>query len=111
MVLEQSKGKVQGIRVTGHAMAGKPGEDIVCAAVSVLTQTILLGIMEALERQIPYERESGNLSFRVPKELSDQEVVKVDTLMNTLRLGMKNLKEGYEKFIDVRTVDINKEEV
>jgi uncharacterized protein YsxB (DUF464 family) len=40
LVLDEA-GLLRSCRVTGHAGAGKPGADIVCAAVSVLTRTIV----------------------------------------------------------------------
>ena len=40
MVLDGA-GLLKSCRVSGHAGAGKRGEDIVCAAVSVLTRTIV----------------------------------------------------------------------
>jgi len=40
MVLDET-GLLRSCRVQGHAGAGKKGEDIVCAAVSVLTRTII----------------------------------------------------------------------
>ena len=40
MVLDEA-GLLKSCRVSGHAGAGKRGEDIVCAAVSVLTRTVI----------------------------------------------------------------------
>ena len=40
MVLDEA-GLLRSCRVSGHAGAGKRGSDIVCAAVSVLTRTII----------------------------------------------------------------------
>jgi uncharacterized protein YsxB (DUF464 family) len=40
MVLDEA-GQLRSCRVQGHAGAGKKGNDIVCAAVSVLTRTIV----------------------------------------------------------------------
>jgi uncharacterized protein YsxB (DUF464 family) len=40
MVLDEA-GLLRSCRVQGHAGAGKKGEDIVCAAVSVLSRTII----------------------------------------------------------------------
>ena len=40
MVLDEA-GLLRSCRVSGHAGAGKRGEDIVCAAVTVLTRTLI----------------------------------------------------------------------
>ena len=45
MVLDEA-GLLRSCRVSGHAGAGKRGSDVVCAAVSVLTRTIILVLAE-----------------------------------------------------------------
>ena len=59
LVLDEA-GLLRSCRVSGHAGAGKRGSDIVCAAVSVLTRTIirvLSGRKDIIIRGIP---EQGN---------------------------------------------------
>lgn len=90
----------------GHANADEFGKDIVCAAVSVLTQTVLLSVMQELGRKLPYRMSEGSLSFFLPQELSEQERIKTDVLMNALVLGIKNLKEGYSEFIDITEEEV-----
>ena len=45
LVLDEA-GLLRSCRVSGHAGAGKRGSDIVCAAVSVLTRTIIKALSE-----------------------------------------------------------------
>ena len=45
IVVFKENGKVT-IKMDGHAGHGKPGEDIVCAGVSAIIQTALLGLNE-----------------------------------------------------------------
>ena len=45
LVLDEA-GLLRSCRVSGHARAGKRGSDIVCAAVSVLTRTIIKVLSE-----------------------------------------------------------------
>lgn len=106
IILRESKGKLRGISIDGHADAGKFGEDVVCAGISVLSQAILLGILSEVSEEVPHEIASGHLTFDLPKELSMEEGLKAEALMNTLKLGIINLKEGYSKYIE-----ITKEEV
>ena len=44
-VFKQANGFIDGYRAVGHAGSGKYGKDIVCAAISVLTQSIGEGIV------------------------------------------------------------------
>jgi uncharacterized protein YsxB (DUF464 family) len=59
MVLDEA-GLLRSCRVSGHAGAGKRGSDIVCAAVSVLTRTILLALSGRKGITIRGSPEQGN---------------------------------------------------
>ncbi|MBE3573837.1 MAG: ribosomal-processing cysteine protease Prp [Firmicutes bacterium] len=60
----ETNGSIRGFTVCGHAGAGSRGNDIVCAAVSALTQACVLGLQRVL--QLPGEAEwrQGWLSCR-----------------------------------------------
>ena len=47
------------IHVSGHAGHAPPGQDIICAAVSALVQTLLVSIDSLAEDEIKYEISSG----------------------------------------------------
>jgi len=51
MILDEA-GLLKSCRVSGHAGAGKRGNDIVCAAVSVLTRTIVRVLSERKDIRI-----------------------------------------------------------
>lgn len=106
VIMKKSGGKLRGIRISGHANAAAHGEDIVCAAVSVLGQTMLLGVADQLGREIPYEMGEGKLSFDLPEDLKGEESIRAEALMQTLCLGIENLQQSYRKYIK-----ITKEEV
>lgn len=42
--------------VSGHAGAGEPGQDVVCAAVSAIVHTALLGLQAVAERHPEHVR-------------------------------------------------------
>ena len=52
------------ITVTGHANYAPHGQDIVCAAVSVLAQTLIASIEELTADAIDYEIDSGNIYIK-----------------------------------------------
>ena len=92
--------KADEIIVSGHAGFADPGEDIVCAAVSVLTISILNGLTEIVGRKDLNEMvEEGYVHFSIP-EISDQEIkMKTETLISTLLLGIQGIKEAYGDYI------------
>lgn len=48
-----------GIHVRGHAEAGPKGQDIVCAAISALTQNLIYSLERLAEDKIKYVIEPG----------------------------------------------------
>lgn len=67
-----------GITVDGHAGYAEAGKDIVCAAVSVLTQNLIKSIEALTEDEIQYEVESGYIDIAY-KDLSEQGKLLVDS--------------------------------
>ncbi|MBC3803239.1 ribosomal-processing cysteine protease Prp [Acetobacterium fimetarium] len=88
------------IIVSGHAGFADQGEDIVCAAVSVLTISILNGLTEIVGRKDLNEMvEEGYVRFTIP-EISDEKMkMKTDTLISTLLLGIRGITEAYGDYI------------
>lgn len=88
-VLSQADGKVSGFTVTGHSGTAERGQDIVCAGVSALTQTALLGMMEYLHREVDYDIASGKLSVRlkgVPDDLTE-------AILQSMLLGLAEIQK------------------
>ena len=61
-VMRQDDDKVIGLLVEGHAGAGAYGQDIVCAGISALAQSVILGLAKHLHREINYDVKPGYLS-------------------------------------------------
>ena len=66
------------IHVHGHAEAGPPGQDIVCAAVSTLTQNLISSVEELTEDKITYSISPGMVDIDFG-ELSEASRLLVDS--------------------------------
>ena len=87
--MSQADGKVSGFTVAGHSGTAERGQDIVCAGVSALTQTALLGMMEYLHREVDYDIASGKLSVRlkgVPDDLTE-------AILQSMLLGLAEIQK------------------
>lgn len=51
------------IAVTGHAKFAPPGQDIVCASISMLTQNLIKSIEDLTEDKIEYEISPGRVDI------------------------------------------------
>lgn len=90
-------GMVTGFHVTGHANAAAHGKDIVCAAISALTQTALLGIGKYLNREVDFVIASGKLDVKLlaePDELTD-------AIFETMILGLVEIENINPKGVQI----------
>ena len=62
-------GMLTGVTCTGHTGYAEAGEDIVCAAVSSVVQTAVLGLMQLVGVDVDYkvDEEEGFLSAELPR--------------------------------------------
>lgn len=79
-----------GISVRGHAGYAKPGKDIVCAAVSVLVQTLIQSVKELTDDKIEYSMSPGAVDIKFWC-LSDHSKVLIDAFF----VGIKGIAAAY----------------
>jgi hypothetical protein len=91
-------GRLYGFEAGGHAGYAPSGEDIVCAAVSALTQTALLGLLEVLKVPVEWkmDEEAGALSASVRESTEGTEVV-----LRTLEAGLLNIAGQYPDLVGI----------
>lgn len=103
----RSSGKITGFEVKGHAGHGEFGNDIVCSAISMLTQTALLGLEKVAEVTVKYDMKDGYLLCQIvhiPSELAD---IKSTAILETMYEGLANIEITYRKHMRL----LDKEEV
>jgi len=85
------KGSVRSIRISGHAYAGDPGEDLICAAVS----SIGIGTLNALEELAP---ETCKPELGEDIRISVRESTNtVQTILETMLVQLGTIAEKYPK--------------
>ncbi|WP_123052948.1 ribosomal-processing cysteine protease Prp [Clostridium sp. JN-1] len=92
-------------RLKGHAESTNQEFDMVCSAISVISQTILIGMLEVLKVDAEYSIDDGFLSFSIEK-LSDDDIKKCQVLIKTMLLGLKNLEISYGKYIKISVKEV-----
>lgn len=90
------KRKKDGISIKGHANFAPKGQDIVCASVSVLAQTLIQSIEEQTADRIEYKMLPGKIKIKY-WSLSDE----TKTLINSFFIGAGNIAEQYPDFVQV----------
>lgn len=96
-------GNIVKVDCDGHTSYGAAGEDIVCAALSSIVQTAVLGLMNVVGADIKLRRneKQGKLVFSLPDNLTEVEMHDAQVILSTMLLGVADLHEGYSDFIEL----------
>ena len=98
-----SEGLYRGFIVEGHAEYADPGEDILCAAVSALTQNTVNSIEAFTEDEFVCDVDDGYLDVKFPNKLSGESKL----LMNSLNLGLENIVRAYgTEWLEIVTEEV-----
>ena len=96
----KSDSKYKGFTCMGHAEYAAEGEDIVCAAISVLTINTINSIDELTDDEIivSADDEEGDLQMYFTDAPSKESIL----LMDSLKLGLETISSQYgEEFVKV----------
>lgn len=84
------------IRVTGHAGAGPPGHDLVCAAISTLVDTLNNGLDQLTYDKYDGDVQPGRAVFRY-RDLS----VTGHALVDSFFIGVEGVAEAHPDFVRI----------
>ncbi len=86
-----------GISVEGHAGFAPSGQDIVCAAVSTLFQTLVWSIEELAGDKIKYEFADGRSWIKCDGNLSED----AHLLMRSFFIGIEAIRDAYPEYVRI----------
>ena len=91
-----------GFKISGHALSRKEIEntigdayDMICNSVSVLSQSVLIGIEEVLKISVKYEIEDGFLYLNL-SNLKREEIKSAQILLLTFEKSLESLMMALE---------------
>ncbi len=99
-VLEK-KGSVKGFHAEGHSGYADHGEDIVCAAVSALTQTAYLGLTELTDAEVMIDQRDGELHLELKPGITPAAEEKAELILGTMLLGLRAIEENYTGYLKI----------
>ena len=102
----RSDGHVDSLFIEGHSDYAEEGEDIVCAGVSTLIQSALLGLLKVVGINVKYttDEEQGSLRFTLPQNLTPQERHDADVVLNTMLCGLDDFYTEYSDYINLEVI-------
>ena len=91
----------------GHADSGPYGYDIVCAAVSALTLSVINNAQRLLDVSLIIEAEEvegGFLKASLPPSFDGKKKAEIQLLLNHLYWSLKDIEEEYNEHIEVKKI-------
>lgn len=88
---------ITGFAVSGHAKAAPHGMDIVCAGVSALVQSAIMGIERQIGREIDLQQDVDGLAMNLigrPDSLTE-------AILKTMSLGLTEIAKLYPKSVRI----------
>ena len=105
IILKKKGSNIVAFSIKGHAGFAESGEDIVCSAISVLSQSILIGIEEVLNIKADYEIQDGFLNLDL-SENNKEDIEKCQVLLKTMEKSLESIKVAYGKYIKLETEEV-----
>ena len=104
--IKRINGSVVEVEASGHTGYGEEGEDIVCAGISTLLQSSLLGLLQVAKVNVKYtiDTETGKLKFTLPNDITAEERHDCDVILNTLLCGLQDFYTEYSDFINLEVI-------
>lgn len=103
VVIYKDNKNIVGYTVSGHANYSEYGQDIVCSAVSVLAQTVIISLLDVCgidEKLLKYKiDDDGYLEVKLPKNIDEKIFEKSQTVLYTFDVGIRSIIEGYGEFV------------
>ena len=99
-IIKTRNGEYKGFNCIGHSGYASSGEDIVCAAISVLVINTInsLDQLAGEKFKLVTNEEEGLIDCRFDKQISDKSRLLLDSMV----LGLQEIKKQYGKtFIDL----------
>jgi uncharacterized protein len=90
-----------GLVLTGHAGLEKKGADILCAAVSVLSENLGESLQQLLKVDAQVKKDDGFYSVKIK---SDQVSRQTELLFSSVLLGMQVLQKQYPERIYINFI-------
>ena len=101
-VFRRPDGSLSGFDCRGHAEYADAGEDIVCAAVSALTQGTLNGLLNVLKAPVDYriDEKDGILTASLG-DVPEGKRAGAQLLLETLASALQMIEADYARFVRV----------
>lgn len=97
----RQNGRIAGFLADGHTGFAEEGEDIVCSAVSAVTQTAVLGLTDVLNLPAAVEVQDATLSCMLEKGIAEADWQRAELILETMTVGLRSIADSYGDYIKI----------
>ena len=96
---KRSDGALIGYKAFGHSGYAEAGSDIVCAAISALTQTVLNGLKNVLKAPVMFDQDDDGafIEANLTPEATEEQIQQAQLLLVTLKEGLQAIQREYPR--------------
>ena len=100
---KRSDGALIGYQVEGHTGYASAGADIVCAAISALTQSTLNGLQNVLKAPVMFDIDDRRafIEAELTPEATEAQIEQAQLLLVTLQEGLQAIQRGYPRNVRI----------
>ena len=108
VVILKRNNKIFEVECDGHTNYGEHGEDIVCASLSSVVQTAVLGLLRIVMVEVEMQRDDdrGYLKFTLPENLDETQEIQACAILDTMLCGISDLYEGFSDYIELEVKNV-----
>jgi uncharacterized protein YsxB (DUF464 family) len=92
---------IVGFSVSGHSDYRPRGSDIVCSAISALSQTAILALDQVAGVSPEWTRQDGLLTCRLPAKLGSQRMEVCQMVLGTIITGIDSIAREFPENVKV----------
>ena len=103
----KNKNFLIGFEISGHSGYAEEGKDIVCSAVSSMAQMAVVGLIQVqnLKLNVKKNVKEGYLLCKFSKNIKENEMLKAQDMLETLKISLDDVVQDYKKFIKMEVKD------
>ena len=108
VTISKKDNKIFEVECDGHTNYGEKGEDIVCASLSSIVQTAVLGLLMIVMIELDMKRddEQGYLKFTIPENLTETQDIQSCAVLDTMLCGISDLYESFSDYIELEVKNV-----
>lgn len=97
----KKEGNIVSVTCQGHTGYANCGEDIVCAGISTIVQTALLGILNVagVEAKYKTDEKKGYLHFELKGDISKGQMHDCQVILKTMLCGLSDFYTEYSDYM------------